>query len=282
MALYSNKAIKQDFKEYLRQQVTALPYQVTLVVYLIGNDAASLQYVQLKQKIGEKLGINVVIKHYQQPTYGEVKESLVRDIKDVLITGIIIQLPLEDQFKTLLQLLPKHKDVDLLNADNRSNTDLIAPTIQSTVLVLNDILHPDTTIEDKLSSTATFTQKTIVIIGQGTLVGRPATEFFERIGSKILIIDIQTPIPETIARQGDIVISGAGSPNLVNSKWLSSSAIVVDASTSDAHGVLTGDLDNEDTYTDTQIIVPSPGGIGPLTVLSLFYNLIQLTEDNHT
>jgi hypothetical protein len=39
MALYSNKAIKQEFKEYLRQQVTALPYQVTLVVYLIGNDA---------------------------------------------------------------------------------------------------------------------------------------------------------------------------------------------------------------------------------------------------
>ena len=117
----------------------------------------------------------------------------------------------------------------------------------------------------------------IAIIGQGKLVGKPLVKYCLDRGATIIIIDKDTLNPQNLVKDCDIVLSGAGVAKLVNSTWLKSTAIVIDVATSGENGVIVGDVDQSDLL-ESIYLCPSPKGVGPITVLYLFWNLYCLNS----
>ena len=173
---------------------------------------------------------------------------------------------------------PTNLDVDLLgDGDNELSTKgLLSPTVQAIDLVLKDILEEsEMGIGLLLNTKLDLSSKTVAVIGQGILVGAPMIEYLIQRKASIININIDTKNPKKLIKQADIVISAAGQPGLVDKSWVGPQTILIDAATAESDGGLVGDLDLENLY-DSNLICPSPGGIGGLTVMALFYNLLKL------
>lgn len=132
-----------------------------------------------------------------------------------------------------------------------------------------------------LSAIPDLKGKTILIIGQGKLVGYPLAQCLLQTGATIISINEWTNKNNTenlkaLCKQADIVISAIGKPKLIDKSMFQLGTFVIDAGTAESDGVLVGDIDKTDT--ENIILCPSPGGIGGMTILALFYNLILLDQ----
>jgi len=274
MNIYSNTRIKQEYSEYLLQSIRQSEHNPVLAVYLIGDNPASLKYVSMKQKMASSYGIDVLVRAFPvDASLDQVSAQIQKDNTSPDVSGIIVQLPIPQGLTPLLALIETRKDVDVLNPN--SPVILIQPTVQAALITLNDILTPHAPIEEKLNSTKSMIGKIFVTVGQGTLVGKPITEFMKKNNIEVLEIDKHTKNPHMICQKGDIIVSGAGVPGLITPKWIKKGSIIIDAATSNADGQLKGDVDMTQEFDDSITVVPSPGGIGPLTVLSLFLNVMK-------
>lgn len=155
--------------------------------------------------------------------------------------------------------------------------------------------------------------KIVAVIGQGKLVGAPLLTYLQRRNATIISLNKDSPNKQKLVKNADIVICASGVPNLVKSNWFKNNVIVIDAATSESNGVLVGDLDyleiaqnnlnidnlsqscgqslvknsqnspeknkknrNKKSKSLNLWICPSPGGVGPLTVLCIFWNLVAI------
>lgn len=280
MKIYSNKKIRNEFTTYLQDEISQLTQELVLVVYLLSDDPSSRKYVGMKQKMADSFGISVLVRTFVEKDYPTIQAQLIKDGDNSRIHGIIIQLPIIEELNDLVYLIPPHKDVDLLNPQSTlHDLQILQPTVQAINICLNDFIAPDTSILQKIQNVDYYSTHTVCVVGQGRLVGNPFTEFIGSLpSSELLIIDKDTPEPTTVSQNADLIVTGAGVPGLINPQWLNRSTIVIDASTSDDNGQLVGDVDRTAEYLETQSLIPSPGGIGPITVLSLFYNLMVLNK----
>lgn len=152
-------------------------------------------------------------------------------------------------------------------------------------------------IQSLLTRELDLTGKIVAVIGQGKLVGNPLLKYLQRRNATIISLNKDTPNKPNLTQTADILICASGVPGLVKTDWLKKNAIVIDAATSESNGVLVGDVDysqidqNENQTNETKNFVqdanrkssnslnlqicPSPGGVGPLTVLCIFWNLIS-------
>jgi methylenetetrahydrofolate dehydrogenase (NADP+) / methenyltetrahydrofolate cyclohydrolase len=274
--LYDNSGIKMQFETYLLEQFQKLTTTPTLHIIQVGDDFASSKYISIKQKVGVRLGVNVEFHHFvQSATLAEVYE-LVQNISTEN-TGLIYQLPLPDGLSVLADIILPQMDVDLLSIDQEVlwKKGFLPPTIGAIDLTLKDIMKfTQSDFEQNITSNIDLSGKVVAVIGQGRLVGKPLLRYLGDRGATIISINVDTKNPSKLTLLADIVICGAGSKNLVDASWLQPGAIVIDAATSEDSGSLVGDVDIHNISDDT-ILSPSPGGVGKLTVLYLFYNLLR-------
>lgn len=251
------------------------------IVEIDGN-LASDKYIQIKQKIGQQMGIKVNLNKFDS----QVKISTVeRILEDARLNnhGLIFQLPVPKDYELLVSQTPLRSDVDLLSLDNYKlwNLGFLPPTIGAIDLVLKEILAGESTEDsfDKfVSHKLDLKGQIVAVIGQGVLVGGPLLTYLKDRGATIISLNKNTPNPTNLCKLANILICAAGSPNLVDTKWFNPNAIIIDASTSEVDGYLSGDIQPENIY-PTNLLCPSPGGIGSITVLYLFYNLLKLNKD---
>jgi methylenetetrahydrofolate dehydrogenase (NADP+) / methenyltetrahydrofolate cyclohydrolase len=274
--IYNNLPLKSEFKKYLESETNAVVPKLKLNIIQIGNDLASTKYVGIKRKIGTDLNIDVKAYNYDiNTTLSVISEVLSSSTFEK--EGLIFQLPVPESVKSLVSQTSLACDVDLLGdkAQKLWHHNFLPPTIGAIDLVLKDILWTDRRLDDKLTSKLDLSGKIVVIIGQGVLVGGPLLQYLKDRLATIISLNKFTRNAQDLCKTGDIVISAAGSPNLVNTDWIKDNSILIDASTSEENGALVGDVDPHN-LTENIILCPSPGGIGPLTVLYLFYNLLKL------
>lgn len=129
--------------------------------------------------------------------------------------------------------------------------------------------------ESFLNQKADYTGKIVAVIGQGILVGSPLVKYLLDRNATIISVNKDTPNSKTLTLQADIIFSGAGVAGLVNSDWIKKGAIVIDAATSGVGGEIFGDIDVNNLDQSTYLC-PSPKGVGPITVLYIFWNLLKL------
>jgi methylenetetrahydrofolate dehydrogenase (NADP+)/methenyltetrahydrofolate cyclohydrolase len=219
------------------------------------------------------------IVHHILLTETTTTEELVTEIQkynqDASIHGIIIQLPLPPHcvVHTVLNAVDPKKDVDGMTGENirllYENKSMYIPATSLGILTL---------LEHYRIACA---GKHVVIVGRSSLVGKPTALALLNNDATVTIAHSKTQDLKTITRTADILISATGSAKFINSNHLKAGAIVIDVGitvTDDGHVV--GDVDLHDAQEKVSAISPVPGGVGPMTIISLFENLYKAYETN--
>ncbi len=275
--ILDNTALKQDFQNWLHTQIKSLPATPVLDIIQIGDDFASNKYIQTKKNIAQKIGISVVLHKFAIDVDPTIVQQAI-DQANHNRHGLIIQLPVLSNFAPLVHNLNPSIDVDMLGYRSFEMWEkgFLPPTIGAIDLTLKFILKIEkgNNFESFISNRLDLSDKTVAIVGRGKLVGTPAIRYFLDRQATLISIDKNTKNPKQLTKQADIIITATGQPGLIDQSWVRSGSIVIDAATSESNNSIVGDV-NIDKMPDDVLISPSPGGIGKVTVLYLFYNLLK-------
>lgn len=250
----------------LQELKSSISKELSLGVIQIGEDKVSEVYIREKKKAAQKAGIG--FNHYkfpQQVTFQDLKKEIKRLPDD----GLIVQLPIKGEFNTqdVLNLVPFKKDVDGLSEISigkltTGRIDTLPPVVGAVDKILDD---QDIKINGK----------TVAVIGPGRLVGKPMISYGLTRGATLIAIDENTKKPKSLSKKADIVVTGVGNPEFIDESFVKKGAVVIDAGTSKKDGKVVGDVDLDSVKNKVNLVTPVPGGVGPLTVVSLLENLVQ-------
>ena len=281
--IIDGKQVAARCREELKQQVAALRARGIipgLAVILVGEDPASQVYVRNKHRACEELGI-----HSEQYTLpAETDRQTLLDLITELngreeIDGILVQLPLPGHLdeKEILSAIDPAKDVDSFHPQNVGRLVIgdyfFAPCTPSGILTLIDSAGVD------------LTGKECVVIGRSNIVGKPMA---------VLMMQKAYPGDATVTvchsrskdlvkecREADIIIAALGQPNFVKADMVKEGAVIIDVGTTRVPDAtkksgfkLTGDVKFDEVAPKCSFITPVPGGVGPMTIVSLMRNTL--------
>ena len=265
--------LKEEISKYLTQGKRAPKIDIILV----GDDYASKMYVDMKSKKAIDLGIQVNVHTYPKDISQEQVESVIKQLnEDINIDGIMVQLPLPNhiQESKILELISPNKDVDGLTSTNlgklfKNDSSAIAPATAKGVIEL--LKEYRVRIEGKRA----------VVIGRGDISGLPISAMLQNENATVTICHSRTQNLKEICSKADILVSSIGRAEYINSEYVKEGSIVVDIGTNrNAQGKLVGDIDFNSVKDIAEYITPVPGGIGPMTIVCLFDNLIEAYKKN--
>lgn len=219
----------------------------TLAVILVGDDPASLAYIKQKQKAAEKIGAAVLI------------SNSISDVKkfndNPNIHGIIVQRPVPKGVGEYHVVLSK--DVDGFEP----NTPFDVPVALA--------------VWELLKSTNQHPKK-IVVVGRGETAGAPILRYLEKQHFTTSLIHSQTPNPDEVMKQADVIISCVGKERVVSVSAVKPGAILISVGIwRDTEGKLRGDYEESEIADSASWYTPTPGGVGPVNVACLMQNLIK-------
>lgn len=221
------------------------------------DDSVIDTYVRMKQAYGQDILVDVEV---FRPQPGDILNQIDALNNDSTVHGIIIQLPLVPSANVdeILNAVSPAKDVDGLG----ESAEFTAATAQAIDWLLNGY-------------NVELRGRKIAIVGNGRLVGAPLAKLWRGAGHDVTVFDEHSKNMGKSLRRFPIIISAAGVPALITSEVVQPGAVVVDAATSAEHGKIIGDVADEVRERGDLTITPEKGGVGPLTVVSLFENVIQ-------
>lgn len=271
------KAISDQIKEEAALEAQKLQRQgITpcLAVVLVGNDPASMVYVNNKKKACEKVGI--LSRSYELPEDTEEKDllALVEQLNmDNSVHGVLVQLPLPpqiDEEKVILAVDPK-KDVDCFHPLNvgllHTGQKGFLPCTPAGVLEL--IERSGHTIEGKRC----------VVIGRSHNVGKPTAMLLLQKNGTVTICHSKTKDLKGICKEADILVSAVGKLHTVTKDMVKKGAVVIDVGMNrNENGKLCGDVDFDDVCEVAGAVSPVPGGVGLMTVAMLMKNCITAAK----
>lgn len=265
MKSLNGKELAEFIKERQAHEVRALRQAhgiaPRLAIIQAKDDPVINTYVRLKKQYGADLLVDVDV-HFVTQT--EIPALLARLNADYAVHGIIIQLPLTDVSQTdeIVNLVAPEKDVDALGV--RAKFDPATPMAIMWLLSGYNI---------------ELAGKHILLIGRGKLVGEPLEKMLSASGYDVEVADRSSDIPAR-AKEADIIITATGSPAILFPEMIKEGAVLVDAGVASESGKTVGDLHESVYDRDDLTITPTKGGVGPLTVCSLFENVIRAAKQS--
>lgn len=274
-----SKTIKKEIREDVDQMVAKGERPPHLVAILVGDDGASLTYVNNKIRSCKECGFESTLIKKDDTTTEDELIWLIKGLNaDDEVDGFIVQLPLPkhiDPNNVLLAISPE-KDVDGFTPHSVGLMTLGLPSYKPAtpygILKMLQRYHIDTT------------GKRCVVIGRSNIVGKPIGIMLgqnKTIGNcTVTILNTHTPNIEQYTREADILIVAVGKPKMVNADMVKEGAIVFDvgitrvADNSPKGYHLEGDVDFDSVAPKASWITPVPGGVGPMTVTMLLYNTL--------
>lgn len=301
--IIDGKQIAQTIRGELREQIAALRAEgkraPKLAVVMVGHNPASETYVTNKLKACAEVGIDAEKIAYEESISEKTLLNEVHRLNnDDSIDGFIVQLPLPEHIKELaiLSAIDYRKDVDGLTPENIGRTVQGLPSIVSAT---------PRGIRELLARYNIATEgKHVVVIGRSNIVGKPiAMLLMQRpylslpgmsaasLGdATVTVCHSKTQDLAAICRTADIIIVAAGSPNLVTASMVKPGATVIDVGINRVERVneltgertykLVGDVDFDNVSKKAAFITPVPGGVGPMTIVSLLQNTLQAYKQN--
>ena len=246
-----------------------------LTAITVGENPASLLYVSRKQEKAIKLGVEFNwIKLDAETTQDKLDEVISAEAK--VTDGIIIQLPLPNHLnpEEAINCIPHEVDVDGLTSYNLgslfSGTYKLIPATSLAVLELLNFYKIKT--EDK----------NIVIAGRSRLVSAPLAKILssKSYNGNVSVIHSKTSNQKLFTKQADIFISAIGTAKIYDHSFFKEGSTIIDIGISSVDGKTYGDIDTDKIGDLVSYRSPFPGGVGPITVSALFFNLSRLVNSN--
>jgi len=268
------KQIAYSLKSEIKEKVPKLHRELSLGILVVQETPAIKQFVALKESFGRSVGVKVVtirLGTFEQENE-KVLEALLHATKEH--NGVILQLPLPPHIllENVLKLYPFTHDVDVLGyaAYQQFKEDRL-PFLPPVVGAFEEVLRRN---EIKLAG------KKVVVVGDGRLVGAPASVWARRITSDVTVVTKEEGDLASKTKGADVLILGAGVPSLVRPDMVKEGVVILDAGSGEDAGVIKGDADPLCAEKAT-LFTPTPGGIGPITVAKVFQNLLILNDIRH-
>jgi methylenetetrahydrofolate dehydrogenase (NADP+)/methenyltetrahydrofolate cyclohydrolase len=288
MIILDGKKVSNDIKNEITTHVEKMKAKGEKVPHLaaviVGNDGASLTYVNSKVKACERVGFkSTMIRMSSTTSEIELLEKIQELNNDDDIDGFIIQLPLPKQIDTqkVLMTVNPDKDVDGFHPTNFGKMALDMSTfIPATPFGILELLERYGVETDG---------KHTVIIGRSHIVGRPMSILMGRKGfpgnSTVTLTHSHTKNITQITSQADIIISALGVPGFLKAEMVKDDAVIIDVGitrvpdeTTEKGYYITGDVDFENVSKKASYITPVPGGVGPMTIAMLLKNTLLARE----
>ncbi|MDR1912200.1 MAG: bifunctional methylenetetrahydrofolate dehydrogenase/methenyltetrahydrofolate cyclohydrolase, partial [Helicobacteraceae bacterium] len=244
MQLLDGAALSAKIKEELKKETAKLKESKGIVpglaVVLVGNDAASELYVQMKAKACEAVGVySVVHKMPENIKPQAILDTIAMMNNNPFLDGILIQLPLPKQIDPtdLLEKIAVDKDVDGFHPYNAgrliAGLDTFAPCTPLGVMKLLEANAID------------VKGKNAVVVGASAIVGKPMSALLLNAGATVDICHILTSNLADHTRRADLLFAGVGKAGLIKADMIKEGAVVVDIGVSKVDGKLKGDVDFE-------------------------------------
>jgi len=240
-----------------------------LGIIRLGDDKATDIYINHKIQTAKSIGVKIDLFHRLECTQVEVEKELKRMNDDVSITAILIQLPLLeniDKYK-LFNLIDPKKDVDGFSPFNKGlmdnlQTDLIPATAKAVINVFNIYNIP-------------LESQEILIIGYSDLLGMPLMKYCLKNHATVKVVHEKSIAWIEDLAKYDIIISAVGKEKLFSPKQVKQGVVIIGVGVSkNQNNVTVGDFEHEKFDGIARLVTPTPNGIGPITVASLFENII--------
>lgn len=275
--------IKEETIE-IRAKYDAVPGLATI---LVGDDPASLSYVNSKIKTANRLGFNEV----QDNQPGDIPEEDLLALIDMYnhddtIHGILVQLPLPEHIneKKVLFAIDPDKDVDGFHPINVGRLMIGGPEVKFPPCTPSGIQ------EMIVRSGVNTIGAEVVVVGRSNIVGKPIAVMMAQKGpganSTVTVVHTLTRDMAAHCKRADILIVAAGVPGLVKPEWIKPGACVIDVGvnrvgekisrkTGKKVAILRGDVDFDAVKEIAGYITPVPGGVGPMTITMLMKNTLN-------
>lgn len=272
--------IKGEIAIEVKQLVAAGKKKPHLAAILVGSNGASVTYVNAKVKDCEEVGFDsTLIKLSDTVSQEELLEEVNKLNKDKSVDGFIVQLPLPrhiDEQAVIMAIDPK-KDVDGFHPQNLGKMALNLPTfLPATPMGIMDLL-------DRYNIETGG--KHCVVIGRSHIVGLPASILMGRNSypgnSTVTLTHSRTINLKELLKEADIIIAAIGKPNFVTADMVKDGVVIIDVGTTRVVDKtkksgyrLVGDVKFDEVSKKAAFITPVPGGVGPMTRVSLLKNTL--------
>lgn len=287
--LIDGKATSDRIKGQIAQQVKEIiangGKQPHLAAILVGEDGASKTYVGHKEKACAQVGFKSTLYKFPADITEEFLLNQIEAINnDSDIDGLIVQLPLPSHIdeNKVIEAIDPNKDVDGFHPQNVGKMMLNLPTfLPATPYGIVRLLQ-EYNIPTK--------GKHAVILGRSNIVGRPMANLLSQKAvfgdCTVTICHSRTPDIEYYTKQADIIVAAIGIPEFLKGNMVKEGAVVIDVGitrmldeTKKQGFRLVGDVEFSSVEPKCSYITPVPGGVGPMTIVSLMHNTLKAAEN---
>lgn len=282
--ILDGRKTRDEMMVELIERIKKLQFRPILAIVQVGDRSDSTTYIKSKKSFADRIGVEII--HIRLPE-SVSQIDLIHNIEelnlDSAVNGIIVQLPLPISIDrdVVIDAIDPKKDVDGLTPTNvngwsegRRDVTLIA-----TARGVRELF--------KRYGIGLFGKK-VTVVGRSKLVGAPIAAMCSNEGAVVTVCHSKTTDLVKETRDADIIIVAAGKPNLITADHVRVGQVIIDVGINTVIGEklddeimtkkLVGDVDFEAVKGIVSAITPVPGGVGPMTVVSLFENLIDLCE----
>lgn len=273
MTLLDGKAVAKALFENLKTDIQQITQTPKVVFVRVGEDPASVVYVNAKSKRAKALGIDsvthVLPEDSEQATLLERIDSINNDAS---VHGLLVQFPLPNHMneQEVLWKISPDKDVDGLHPINvgRLWTGQEAPLPCTPAGLIQIMKHYDLPIQGQH----------VVIVGRSNLVGKPAAALFLRENATVTIAHSRTRDLAAVTKEADILVAAVGRRALITPEMVKEGAVVLDVGVTRGEGKkIHGDI-HPDVAEVARYLTPMPGGTGPMTIAMLMQNTVWLAQ----
>jgi methylenetetrahydrofolate dehydrogenase (NADP+)/methenyltetrahydrofolate cyclohydrolase len=268
------KAMAAQVRQQLTEEVEQLKAKgITpkMDLILVGDAEDSAIYVRSKAKSTESVGGVAEVHHLgEDATFEQIMALIDKLNRDDQVHGILVQLPLphhlEQYEKRVMNSILPEKDVDAFHPVNIGNMVIgdecyLGVTALACVKMLENI-------------GVDFKGKHAVVVGHSIEIGKPVTMLLFAKGCAVTLVHPdQDFVPYT--KQADLIVTEVGRPRAITGEMIKPGCVVIDTGSNFINGKSIGDVDYDSAAEVAAQITPVPGGVGPMRIIMLIYNLVQ-------
>ena len=288
MELIDGKKVADAIKQEIAAEVSAMTSrgekQPHLAAILVGHDGGSETYVAHKVKACEQCGFrSTVIRYEDDVTESELLDAIARLNADPDVDGFFVQLPLPRHIdeQRIIEAIDYRKDVDGFHPVNVGRMSIGLPCFVSAT--------PQGIVELLRRYDIDTRGAHCVVLGRSNIVGKPVAQLMMQKAlpgdATVTVCHSRTKNIKDYLLSADIIIAALGSPGFVTADMVKPGAVIIDVGTTRVPSTetksgfrLKGDVDFDAVAPLCSYITPVPGGVGPMTIVSLMKNTLLAAQ----